>query len=123
MFSLDAEVSLTGTAPAGGEHRKILFCWTSTSNLLLGQGSSHLEWPIHTEVMRPRPDVGVVGHTHPCYSVLFSATEPELAALSHEGANLVGKVARFSETAGLINTTALGRLLAAAIFVWPIFSG
>lgn len=84
-------------------------------HLLQPEGPLHSEWPIHTEIMRSRPDVNVVGHTHAYYSVLFSAAEQELAALNHEGANLVGNLARFRETAGLINTGALGRALAQSL--------
>jgi len=80
-----------------------------------GEGPLHSEWPIHTEIMKARPDVNVVGHTHAHYSVLFSAAEQDLAALNHEGANLLGNLARFRETAGLINTVALGRSLAQSI--------
>ena len=82
---------------------------------LLSDGPCHSEWPIHAEIMKARPDVMVVGHTHAYYSVLFSAAEQELAALNHEGANLVGNLARFRETAGLINTVELGQRLAQSL--------
>jgi L-fuculose-phosphate aldolase len=78
-------------------------------------GQCHSEWPIHTEIMKARPDVLVVGHTHAHYSVLFSAAEEELCALNHEGANLLGNLARFRETAGLINTIRLGHSLASSL--------
>jgi ribulose-5-phosphate 4-epimerase/fuculose-1-phosphate aldolase len=84
-------------------------------NQLEQAGQCHSEWPIHTEIMRARPDVNVVGHTHAYYSVLFSAAEEELCALNHEGANLLGNLARFRETAGLINTQPLGRSLAESL--------
>jgi L-fuculose-phosphate aldolase len=83
--------------------------------LIQSDGPLHSEWPIHTEIMKARPDVNVVGHTHAYYSVLFSATEQDLAALNHEGANLIGNLARFRETAGLINTVALGSSLAQSL--------
>jgi L-fuculose-phosphate aldolase len=83
--------------------------------LVQSDGPLHSEWPIHTEIMKARPAVNVVGHTHAHYSVLFSAAEQELAALNHEGANLIGNLARFRETAGLINTVALGRSLAQSL--------
>jgi L-fuculose-phosphate aldolase len=83
--------------------------------LLESDGPCHAEWPIHTEIMKARPDVKVVGHTHAHYSVLFSAAEQELVALNHEGANLIGNLARFRETAGLINTVELGRALAQSL--------
>ena len=83
--------------------------------LIQSDGPLHSEWPIHAEIMKARPDVNVVGHTHAYYSVLFSAAEQELAALNHEGANLIGNLARFRETAGLINTVPLGRALAQSL--------
>jgi L-fuculose-phosphate aldolase len=82
---------------------------------LANHGPCHSEWPIHAEIMNARPDVTVVGHTHAHYSVLFSAAEEDLCALNHEGANLIGNLARFRETAGLINTVPLGRSLAASL--------
>jgi L-fuculose-phosphate aldolase len=78
-------------------------------------GKCHSEWPIHTEIMKARPDVNVVGHTHAHYSVLFSAAEEELRALNHEGANLISALARFRLTAGLINTQPLGQALAESL--------
>jgi L-fuculose-phosphate aldolase len=83
--------------------------------VLAGEGPLHSEWPIHTEMMKARPDVNVIGHSHAYYSVLFSAAEQELAALNHEGANLLGNLAHFRETAGLINTVALGQSLAQSL--------
>ena len=79
------------------------------------QGNRHSEWPIHAEIMKARPDVMAVGHTHARYAVLFSAAEEELCAFNHEGANLLGNHARYRETAGLINTVALGRSLASCL--------
>jgi L-fuculose-phosphate aldolase len=78
-------------------------------------GNCHSEWPIHSEIMKARPDVHVVGHTHAHYSVLFSAAEEALCALNHEGANLISSLARFRLTAGLINTQALGQALAQSL--------
>jgi ribulose-5-phosphate 4-epimerase/fuculose-1-phosphate aldolase len=84
-------------------------------NELERSGQRHSEWPLHTEIMKARPDVLVVGHTHAYYSMLFSAAEEELCALNHEGANLLGNLARFRETAGLINTIQLGRSLSTSL--------
>jgi ribulose-5-phosphate 4-epimerase/fuculose-1-phosphate aldolase len=44
---------------------------------ITGSGGRHSEWPIHSEIFRPRADVNVVVHTHPFYASVFSAaTEP-----------------------------------------------
>lgn len=40
-------------------------------NVLGGDGVRHLEWPIHTETLRARPDFNFVLHTHAPWSVLF----------------------------------------------------
>jgi L-fuculose-phosphate aldolase len=44
---------------------------------IAGGGGRHSEWPIHSEILRLRPDVNVVVHSHPVYASIFSAvTEP-----------------------------------------------
>lgn len=95
-----------------------LIAWNGS--LLSNDGPLHSEWPIHAQIMLARNDVNFVGHTHARYSVLFSAANEELAALNHEGANLVGRVGRFERTAGLINTVELGDELAAALGHNPV---
>jgi ribulose-5-phosphate 4-epimerase/fuculose-1-phosphate aldolase len=40
---------------------------------LAGSGGRHSEWPIHSEILRLRPDVHVVAHTHPFHACVFSA--------------------------------------------------
>lgn len=80
-----------------------------------GNEERHSEWPIHSEIFRVRSDVQVIGHTHAPYAALFSATGEDIAALNHEGASLLGDVARFDLTSGLINTVPLGKALAEAL--------
>ncbi len=38
-----------------------------------GEGGRHSEWPIHSEILRLRPDVQVVAHTHPVHASVLSA--------------------------------------------------
>lgn len=45
---------------------------------LMGNGGRHSEWPIHGEILRARPDVSVVGHTHPFHACVFSASTKSL---------------------------------------------
>jgi L-fuculose-phosphate aldolase len=82
---------------------------------LAGEGRLHKEWPIHTEIMRLRPDVMVAGHSHPFHATAFSALDAELSAVTNEAVYLGGPPARFSETTGLIDTPALGESLARAL--------
>jgi L-ribulose-5-phosphate 4-epimerase len=77
--------------------------------VLVGEHPRHMEWPIHTEVMRARPDVGGVVHSHPPHSIAVGASGRPLQPLSHAGTLFVPPdVPRFTQTAELIVTTGLG---------------
>ena len=92
----------------------ILLTWEG--EILEGSAGRHVEWPIHVEIMKMRPDVNAVVHTHPLYSVAFAATGWPLLALSHEGSNFVPPdIARFTKTGDLIRTPSLGHDLAACV--------
>ncbi|BDH55435.1 class II aldolase/adducin family protein [Tsukamurella sp. PLM1] len=88
----------------------------SGGEVLTGGGQRHSEFPIHTEVMAARPDVGGVVHVHSRYAVALAAAGAELLPMSHE-ANYFAEhgVPRFTETADLILTRELGRSVAAAL--------
>jgi ribulose-5-phosphate 4-epimerase/fuculose-1-phosphate aldolase len=79
---------------------------------LLGDGRRHAEWPIHAEIMRARPDVAVVAHSHPLHSTVFSACDACLQGVCHEGVILHDMVAYYKQTRGLIVTPDQGRELA-----------
>ncbi len=77
-------------------------------NKLAGKGEVHIEWPLHGEIFRARPDVGVIGHTHPFHATTFSATEAPLQSVAHEGAMLGGTVPYYTGTSALIDSIELG---------------
>lgn len=84
--------------------------------LLDGPDPVHVEHHIHTEVLRARPDVAAVVHSHPEAAVTLAATGLELEPLGHEGTYFTPPdVARFSETGDLIRTPELGRSVATAL--------
>lgn len=97
-----------------GPEQVLLVGWAG--EVLAGDGRRHVEYPIHTEVMRARPDVGSVIHTHSPAAVALGSLGVPLRAISHE-ANLFvpPDVARFTETGDLILTASLGQRLAAAL--------
>ena len=77
--------------------------------VLEGHHPRHSEWPIHTEIMRMRPDVGAAVHSHPPHSIAVGATGQPLLPLSHAGTLFVPPdVPRFTKTADLIVTRSLG---------------
>ena len=81
--------------------------------VLEGDGRRHIEYPIHTEVMAARPDVGAVVHTHSRSAVAFGATGQPLLPVAHEPTLFVPPdVARFTVTGDLIMTADLGRAVA-----------
>ena len=85
-------------------------------NVLAGQHLRHVEWPIHTEVMRARSDVDSVVHTHPPHSIAIGASGQPLLPVSHAGTMFAPPgVPRFSRTAELIVTPELGTEVAAAL--------
>ena len=85
-------------------------------DVLEGRGRRHAEYPIHTEVMATRPDVGAVVHTHAPAAVAFAALDVPLRPISHEGTLFVPPdIARFTETGDLILTRELGGSVAEAI--------
>src|SRR5262245_61916527 len=61
-----------------------------------GDGRRHIEYPIHTEILAARPDVGAVVHTHATNAVAFAATDQALRPISHDACLFVPPdVARF----------------------------
>jgi ribulose-5-phosphate 4-epimerase/fuculose-1-phosphate aldolase len=84
--------------------------------VLEGEGRRHAEYPIHTEVVAARPEVGAIVHTHAPAAVAFAALDVPLRPISHEGTLFVPPdIARFTKTGDLILTAELGRDVASAI--------
>jgi L-fuculose-phosphate aldolase len=84
--------------------------------ILGGTGLRHLEWPIHAEILRSRPDVSVVAHTHPFHATVLSATTEQIRPYTNEGVWFAdGGVPHFKLTSDLVNTPELGRELAGAL--------
>jgi L-fuculose-phosphate aldolase len=97
-----------------GRGEVILVGWDG--EVLDGDGRRHIEYPIHTELMRTRPDVNAVVHTHAPWSVAFASTGQPLRPLSHEGTLFVPpEVPRFTKTGDLIVSAELGADLAATV--------
>jgi ribulose-5-phosphate 4-epimerase/fuculose-1-phosphate aldolase len=97
-----------------GPEQVILVSWEG--EVLEGSGRRHIEYPIHTELMRTREDVNCVVHTHAPWAVAFASTEQPLRPISHEATLFVPpEVARFTKTGDLIMSRELGSDVAAAV--------
>src|ERR1700730_17040090 len=84
--------------------------------VLAGTGPRHIEYPIHTEVMAARPDVGAVVHTHSPAACQFAALDVPLLPLDHAGSLFCyPSIPRFALPGGLIKHRSLGCALAGAL--------
>jgi ribulose-5-phosphate 4-epimerase/fuculose-1-phosphate aldolase len=81
-----------------------------------GEGPRHIEYPIHTEIMAARPEVGSVVHTHSAAANAFAALGVPLRPLDHAGSLFCyPDIPRFTLTGGLIKSPALGAELARVV--------
>lgn len=72
-----------------------------------------MEFHLHTEIYRARPDVNAVAHTHPLWSTLFSMVGERVQPVTMQAA-VMGPIQLFDKTAS-INQKPLGEELAAAL--------
>lgn len=80
-----------------------------------GNRPRHVEVFIHTEIMRARPEVRAVVHTHPLHAVAFSALCRPLLPIGHEGALFCDGLPVFDRTSDLIVDPELGKAVAACL--------
>ncbi len=84
-------------------------------NRLGGAHGAPNEWPIHASVLRARPDVESVCHTHSKWSTIFSVLPKPLQTLHHYGKFLPAAGVPIYRQAGLVRTVERGDALAAAL--------
>jgi ribulose-5-phosphate 4-epimerase/fuculose-1-phosphate aldolase len=80
-----------------------------------GWAPRHSEVYIHSEILKMRPDLTSVIHTHPTYSVAFSATGRPMRALSQPSALFVNNYGVYTGTIDLIRSQDMGRGVAQAL--------
>ncbi|MBA2595471.1 MAG: class II aldolase/adducin family protein, partial [Chloroflexia bacterium] len=74
-----------------------------------------LEYVLHTEIYKARPDIGSVVHTHPPYGTAFGATDATLELLNHDAVLFREGLAFFADTAELIVRPEQGEAVARAL--------
>jgi L-fuculose-phosphate aldolase len=80
-----------------------------------GERPRHAEVFIHTEIMRARPEIQTVVHTHPPHAVAFSSLCRPLLPIGHEGAMFCDGLPVFDRTSDLIVSAELGETVAACL--------
>jgi L-fuculose-phosphate aldolase len=83
--------------------------------VVAGSARRHSEVYIHSEILRARPDINCVIHTHPPYCIAFSATGRPIRAYSQPGALFYEALGFYTDTINLIRTTELGAGVARAL--------
>ena len=77
-----------------------------------GQWPRHNEVYIHSEILRARPEVNCVVHTHPEHAIAFSSLGKPLAAMSNDSVIMSAGVPVFSDTTDLITDQPRGKAVA-----------
>ena len=82
--------------------------------LVEGTARPPLEFPLHAEIYRARPDVRTVMHTHPKWSTLLSMVSVPVRPVFPQGA-LLGDTIPVLDSPLSINTAEMGRQVAEAL--------
>ncbi|MGC2077048.1 MAG: class II aldolase/adducin family protein [Xanthobacteraceae bacterium] len=83
--------------------------------VVAGTARRHSEVYIHSEILKARPDLNCVIHTHPTYSIALSATGRPLKCYSQPGALFYEALGTYTGTINLIRTQAMGAGVARAL--------
>ncbi len=83
--------------------------------VVAGSARRHSEVYIHSEILKARPDLSCVIHTHSPYAVALSSTGRPMRAYSQPGALYAGEIGLYTETIALIRSHALGAGVAKAL--------
>jgi ribulose-5-phosphate 4-epimerase/fuculose-1-phosphate aldolase len=81
---------------------------------LAGEGGRHSEWPIHSEILKCRPDVQVVAHTHALHASVFSGGTESLLPYTLD-ADYFADLPRHADDVALVTTVAEGAALAESL--------
>src|SRR6202166_530406 len=84
-------------------------------NVVAGTARRHSEVYIHSEILKARPDINCVIHTHPTYSVALSATGRTMRCYSQPGAMFYEALGVYKDTINLIRSQEMGAGVARAL--------
>jgi ribulose-5-phosphate 4-epimerase/fuculose-1-phosphate aldolase len=110
----DAFITIAGVSPGCATLDRLIML-DLDGNYLGGDKASPYEWPIHARILRARPEVMSVCHTHSQWSALFSVVKGGLRPIHMYAKFLpVGGPPVYS-AAGLIGTVERGEALSATL--------
>jgi len=110
----EAFLTIAGVSPGCATLDRLIML-DLEGNYLGGDKASPYEWPIHARIMRARPEVMSVAHTHSRWSALFSVIKGGLRPIHMYAKFLPAGGPPIYPAAGLIGTFARGEALAATL--------
>ena len=110
----DAFLTIAGVSPGCATVDRLIML-DLEGHYLGGDKASPYEWPIHARIMRARPDVMSVCHTHSKWSALFSVLKGGLRPIHMYAKFLPAAGPPIYPAAGLIGTVERGEALAATL--------
>ena len=110
----DVFLTIAGVSPGCATVDRLIML-DLEGHYLGGDKASPYEWPIHARIMRARPDVMSVCHTHSKWSALFSVLKGGLRPIHMYAKFLPAAGPPIYPAAGLIGTVERGEALAAVL--------
>lgn len=110
----EAFITIAGVSPGCATLERIIML-DLDGRYLGGDKASPFEWPIHARIMRARPEVMSVCHTHSRWSALFSVIKGGLRPIHMYAKFLPPQGPPVYPAAGLIGTVERGEALAATL--------
>ena len=115
----DAFITIANVSP-GNVTPDRLIMQDFDGNHLGGAKTPPNEWPIHACILKARPDVIAVSHTHSKWSTIFSVLPVKLKPMHHYGKFLSADGPPVYEGIGLVRTVERGNDLAKALGDGPV---
>ena len=110
----DAFLTIAGVSPGCATVNRLIML-DLDGHYLGGDKAAPYEWPIHARILRARPDVRSVCHTHSKWSALFSVLKGGLRPIHMYAKFLPVAGPPIYPAAGLIGTVERGEALAATL--------
>ena len=110
----DAFLTIAGVSPGCATVNRLIML-DLDGHYLGGDKAAPYEWPIHARILRARPDVISVCHTHSKWSALFSVLKGGLRPIHMYAKFLPVAGPPIYPAAGLIGTVERGEALAAVL--------
>ena len=110
----DAFLTIAGVSPGCATVNRLIML-DLDGHYLGGDKAAPYEWPIHARILRARPDVRSVCHTHSKWSALFSVLKGGLRPIHMYAKFLPVAGPPIYPAAGLIGTIERGEALAATL--------